>query len=99
MMKRCPTCNRFETDEALKFCRVDGATLITDSSAFGDPETAQLGAPSDASEIHTSVLPQNTQANVNRATGPTTSLPQAQSGTTREISKTRSNKTRLIIVV
>ena len=26
-MKRCPQCNRVETDEALKFCRIDGATL------------------------------------------------------------------------
>jgi len=24
-MKRCPKCDRVETDEALKFCRVDGA--------------------------------------------------------------------------
>jgi len=31
-MKRCPQCNRFETDEALKFCRVDGATLVNQSS-------------------------------------------------------------------
>jgi hypothetical protein len=33
-MKRCPQCNRVETDAALKFCRVDGATLMTDSSAI-----------------------------------------------------------------
>jgi len=98
-MKRCPQCNRIETDEALKFCRVDGAILITDSSAFGgEPETTQLGAPSYASDVHTSILPQNTQANVNRATGPTTSLPQMSVGTTPEISNTRSNKARLIIV-
>jgi hypothetical protein len=27
-MKRCPQGNRVETDEALKFCRVDGAALL-----------------------------------------------------------------------
>jgi len=31
-MKRCPQCNRVETDEALKFCRVDGTVLITDEA-------------------------------------------------------------------
>ena len=32
-MKRCPTCNRVETDEALKFCRVDGTVLINDTAS------------------------------------------------------------------
>ena len=32
-MKRCPQCNRVETDEALKFCRVDGATLHYDAGS------------------------------------------------------------------
>ncbi|MFN2532891.1 MAG: tetratricopeptide repeat protein [Pyrinomonadaceae bacterium] len=27
-MKRCPQCNRVETDDALAFCRVDGARLV-----------------------------------------------------------------------
>jgi hypothetical protein len=34
-MKRCPQCSRVETDEEVKFCRVDGATLIIDSSSIG----------------------------------------------------------------
>ena len=38
-MKRCPKCNRVETEEALKFCRVDGALLIEDS-AVGDESSA-----------------------------------------------------------
>jgi len=29
-MKHCPSCNRVETDEKLEFCRVDGATLVSD---------------------------------------------------------------------
>jgi TolB-like protein/Flp pilus assembly protein TadD len=33
-MKRCPQCHRIERDNALKFCRIDGATLIAyDSNA------------------------------------------------------------------
>src|SRR5215831_8666741 len=73
-MKRCPQCHRVETDEALKFCRTDGAMLVSDSSSFGrDAGTAQLGSSPDGSEIHTSILPHNTNSTVNRATGPTTS--------------------------
>jgi hypothetical protein len=43
-MKRCPQCNRVETDEALKFCRVDGTALFIDSSLFNaEGGTAKLG--------------------------------------------------------
>ena len=97
-MKRCPECNRVETDEALKFCRVDGATLVNDSSPIGAAGSAQPSAQWDASEVHTSVLPHHTHANVDRATGPTTSLPQAPAGATREFSKTRSNKGLLLAI-
>jgi TolB-like protein/Tfp pilus assembly protein PilF len=97
-MKRCPQCNRVETDQALKFCRVDGATLVSDSSSISEAGTGQLGAEADAGDVHTSILPQNTRGNVYRATGPTNFLPQVSEGATREISKTRSNKGSLIIV-
>ena len=74
LMKRCPQCNRVETDEALKFCRVDGATLVSDSPSIGEAGTAQLGTRSDASEVRTSILPHRTDADVSRAAGPTTVL-------------------------
>jgi TolB-like protein/Tfp pilus assembly protein PilF len=96
-MKRCPQCNRVETDEALKFCRTDGATLVDDSSAIGEAGTAQLAA--DANEVHTSILPQNTRANVNRATGPTTVLPAQPPVTTSELKKTKSRRTAIIIAL
>ena len=74
-MKRCPQCNRVETDEVLKYCRVDGATLISESSGLNpEADTHQLGP--DASEVHTNILPHHTDANVNRVTGPTTALPE-----------------------
>ncbi|HEU5237713.1 MAG TPA: tetratricopeptide repeat protein, partial [Pyrinomonadaceae bacterium] len=88
-MKRCPQCNRVENDEALKFCRVDGATLVSDSSSIGsEAGTAPLGSLPDASEVHTSIFPQNTSPNVNRVTA-TTSLPAPQAtGPTQQLSKT-----------
>lgn len=55
-MKRCPQCNPVETDEALKFCRVDGATLVSDSSSVGAVAgTAQPGSSADVSEVHTAL--------------------------------------------
>jgi TolB-like protein/Flp pilus assembly protein TadD len=32
-MKRCPACNRLETNDVLGFCRADGTRLVNDSSA------------------------------------------------------------------
>jgi hypothetical protein len=69
-LKRCPQCNRVEADDALVFCRTDGAALVTSPPA-SESSTAQL----DASEVHTSILPHNTDASFKRVTGPTTSLP------------------------
>jgi hypothetical protein len=60
-MKRCPQCSRVETDEALKFCRFDGATLVNNSLPFAaEGQTAQLGSGSPANEIETSILPHST---------------------------------------
>jgi TolB-like protein/Tfp pilus assembly protein PilF len=76
-MKRCPQCNRVENDDALVFCRTDGATLVTDSSARGsEAGTTRLSSPSAPSEIGTSFLPNTTNAGFSRKTGPTTVLVQ-----------------------
>src|SRR6476620_7329580 len=97
-MKRCPQCHRVETDEALKFCRVDGATLVTESPGLGDEAgTAQLKA--DASEVHTSILPHTTGANINRATAPTTVLPAPAATTTGALAKPKSRRGAIAIVV
>ena len=42
-MKRCPTCNRVESDEALKFCRVDGTTLESESPGSSDEAELDRG--------------------------------------------------------
>jgi len=43
MMKRCPQCNRVETDETLKFCRTDGAPLV--AAAASESESATISLP------------------------------------------------------
>jgi len=85
-MKRCPTCNRVENDETLKFCRVDGATLVSESSSLGgEAGTAQLEL--DASEVHTSILPHRTDGNINRATATNVLPPRPAPSATSELSK------------
>ena len=87
-MKRCPQCDRVESDEALKFCRADGATLISDSGSVGEAGTAKSAPGAASSEIETSILPHRTDADMNRPTAPTTVLPAAQTpGSTRALSK------------
>lgn len=87
-MKRCPRCNRAETDDTLKFCRADGTTLISDSgSVRGDVGRARSGAGDMSSEIETS-LPHRTDADINRPTAPTSVLPAEQpSPTTSQLRK------------
>ncbi len=99
-MKRCPQCNRVETDETLKFCRVDGATLIIDSGSIGDSGTAKFGSGSVSSEIETSVLPHRTDASINRPTAPTTALPATPPpSTTRELTKPKRGRVAIAIVL
>ncbi len=87
-MKRCPHCNRVETDDSLVFCRTDGTALVSDSlPVSGEAGTARFG--SAPTEIDTGIVqPNMTGANVNRSTGPTTVLPPAiTTDTTRELTK------------
>lgn len=89
-MKRCPTCNRVETDDVLTFCRTDGTPLVRESgSVNSDVEIARIGSAPVSSEIQTSILPHtSTTPEINRSTGPTTALPAMQTpGTTRELTK------------
>jgi len=36
-MKRCPKCNRVQTNDALGFCRADGTKLVMDTGSV-DPD-------------------------------------------------------------
>lgn len=82
-MKRCPQCNRVETDDALVYCRVDGAGLTIDSA-------------SALTESETRILPQPTGASVDRSTAPTTALPATMPpGRTRPL---RKHKLPIILI-
>ncbi len=41
-MKRCPTCRRTYTDETVKFCRVDGVTLVNASAELSESEATRV---------------------------------------------------------
>ena len=72
-MKRCPQCNRLESDDALVFCRTDGTPLISDTDL--DAGTMRLGSGPVGAEPATNELaePRTNVSNV-RSTGPTTNL-------------------------
>src|SRR2546426_100115 len=53
-MKRCPTCNRVEMDETLKFCRLDGTLLVAASES--ESATMALHASRPSEEITTGRL-------------------------------------------
>src|ERR1043166_8572827 len=86
-MKRCPQCNRAETDEALSFCRTDGTPLVNDSLSFSD-ESGTARLESASTENATNILPHTTTAPSSRGTGPTTVLPiQRPANATSALSK------------
>jgi TolB-like protein len=100
-MKRCPQCNRLESDDALSFCRVDGTPLVGDS-AYTDPDagTMRLGSGPVAAEAETSRL---TDANTNvsnvRQTGPTTILPERpEADRTQALRKPKSLRVVMVSV-
>jgi TolB-like protein len=98
-MKRCPACNRVETDDALVYCRVDGTALVGDTSSVGvGSGTVKLGSASVADDIETSILPHATEANINRPTAPTTAFAAAPSVNTGPLVKTNRRKTVVAIV-
>jgi eukaryotic-like serine/threonine-protein kinase len=98
-MKRCPQCNRVETDEALKFCRVDGATLISDSSSIeSEARTARLGSSAE-NEIETNIVLHRTDADVVRAPAGTRVRPQAASSTTGKLTSIHRRKLAAMIGV
>src|SRR5438132_4354341 len=99
-MKRCPQCNRVETDDALVFCRADGTALVTDSSSLNsEAGTASLDSASGQSEIETSILPHTTDAAINRGTGPTAALPAESTATTSALAKPKRRRIAITIAI
>src|ERR1041385_2141398 len=93
-MKRCPQCNRVESDEALSFCRVDGTALLNDSSAFDD-EAGTVRLDSASTEAATTVLPDTTNVAAQRSTGPTTVLPPQPTATTGALAKAKLQRKKI----
>lgn len=99
-MKRCPRCNRVETDDVLVFCRTDGTALISDSGSGGtEAGTVKFVSAPVSSEIETSVLPHTaTTPEINRPAGPTTMVPaQPIPGATQALSKPKKPKAIIAI--
>ena len=100
-MKRCPQCNRVESDDALTFCRADGTPLVRESGSVNtELGTARFGSAPVSTEIETNLLPHTTAASINRATAPTTVLSPAQTpGATRELGKPDRRKVIVVVAV
>jgi TolB-like protein/Flp pilus assembly protein TadD len=64
LMKRCPTCQQTYTDETVRFCRVDGALLIGDTSLTDDSSATRIlpgSQTGEAQAVHTDAAqPQGT---------------------------------------
>src|SRR5258708_37996607 len=94
-MKRCPQCNRLETDDALGFCRQDGANLISDTGRMGaEAGMMKFGSAPVSKKIEPSVLPRtSTSPEINRPTAPATVLPAKQPpGATLALGKPKRRK-------
>lgn len=98
-MKRCPTCNRVENDDALTFCRVDGTPLLRESGASGeDAGTTRLSPAQGADTTETRILA--TGETLNKATTQTALLDaQRAADGTQQLSQTKSRKVSAIVVV
>lgn len=92
-MKRCPQCHQTYTDETIKYCRVDGALLQTNSSPAESSDTLILAATrtSDTPAARTSDTPatellqsETAQAKVTRS--PIESRSSTQTGTLKAAS-------------
>jgi TolB-like protein/Tfp pilus assembly protein PilF len=99
-MKRCPQCNRVETDDALGFCRLDGAALINDSPSLdSEARTVRLDSASLATESATSLLPQTPDTEPGRSTGRTTVLQPESAGAIDTPVKKRRRTTGFVIAI
>ena len=87
-MKRCPQCSRIEPDDALVFCRVDGAQLIAADESITSEDAA------------TRTLPSSAQAIITKQSAPTATatrvLDQREVSLTHEVA--RSKRRRILLL-
>ncbi|HEX5706334.1 MAG TPA: hypothetical protein VFX96_03510 [Pyrinomonadaceae bacterium] len=73
-MKRCPTCQRTYADDALNFCRADGAALLRHSSPLFEYRETLVKLPGAASgEMPTELLHATGEANTSSSLNATSS--------------------------
>ena len=95
-MRRCPKCNRAESDDSLAFCRADGTRLVSDGSFVSEGAgTLRFGSAPVTGETDTRILP--TGEVPGRPTAPTTLLAaNPASGNIQEPGKPQSRRGILI---
>jgi len=94
-MKRCPKCNRLESDDALAFCRADGTLLI--SVTTDELGTIRLNSGPVTGDVRTTLLsPPITGEAVSQPAGETMS---AQQPNTRELKKPKKVKLIAAVVI
>src|SRR5215203_2231120 len=101
-MKRCPKCNRAESDDSLAFCRADGTRLLSDSGFVSESAgTLKLDSAPVAGEAGTRILPQQgatTDEALSRDTAPTTMLDRQRLGRgTQQLGEPKSR--RVVVIV
>lgn len=97
-MKRCPQCNRVDSDDTLAFCRVDGVPLVREGgSATDGAGTLRFGSTPATGDTETRPLP--TGETPGRPTALTAVLDARRvSGGVRELSKPKSRRALVIAV-
>ena len=94
-MKRCPQCNRLESDDALAFCRADGTLLI--SVTTDELGTIRLNSGPITGDVRTTLLsPPITGEAVAQPAGETVTPPQPN---TRELKKPKTLKVITAVVM
>ena len=95
-MKRCPKCNRLESDDTLAFCRTDGTLLISVTS--DELGTIRLNSGPITGDVRTTLLPSPpiTSEAVSQPTAETVEPPQPN---TRELRKPKKLKIIVAVVI
>lgn len=97
-MKRCPKCNRAESDDSLAFCRTDGIRLVSDGSFVSEGAgTLRFDSAPITGETETRILP--TGEMPGRPTAPTTVIGGRQPyGDTQGLIKPKPRKAVVLVV-
>ena len=95
-MKRCPKCNRLESDDTLAFCRTDGTLLISVTS--DELGTIKFNSGPVTGDVRTTLLPPPTITSeaVSQPTAETVEPPRPN---TRELRKPKKLKIIVAVVI